>query len=243
MKNAMLIIRTGQPPAPVGARLGQFADWLRREFADCDRAWQEVHVAAGEPLPPVANCAGAVITGSPAMVTDHLPWSEATAAWIREAVAAEVPLLGICYGHQLIAYALGGEVGYHPDGPEVGVVDIQLKPAAGKDALFHDLPPVLQANVIHWQTVLRLPPGAVHLAGNAYEPHHAYRCGSAWGMQFHPEFDQAAMAGYIETLAERLRNANRDPDVLLDALRPTPMAGNLLARFSQLVCRRRNADA
>ncbi|WP_438612278.1 glutamine amidotransferase-related protein, partial [Klebsiella variicola] len=47
---------------------------------------------------------------SPAMVTERLPWSEEAAEWLRQAMAIKLPLFGVCYGHQLLAYALGGEV-------------------------------------------------------------------------------------------------------------------------------------
>jgi GMP synthase (glutamine-hydrolysing) len=72
---------------------------------------QKISVArvyAGEPLPAPDNATIAVITGSWDMVTERLPWSEMTAAWIREAMAIEMPLFGVCYGHQLMAHALGG---------------------------------------------------------------------------------------------------------------------------------------
>ncbi len=66
------------------------------------------------PLPEPRHFSGAILTGSHSMVTDHEPWSERTAAWIPAVMAAGTPLLGICYGHQLIAYALGGDVGPNP---------------------------------------------------------------------------------------------------------------------------------
>jgi GMP synthase (glutamine-hydrolysing) len=66
-----------------------------------------------KPLPAPDNATIAGDTGSWDMVTERLPWSEMTAAWIREAMAIEMPLFGVCYGHQLMAHALG-VVDYHP---------------------------------------------------------------------------------------------------------------------------------
>ncbi len=110
---------------------------------------------------------------------DRVPWSEVLAAWVAEAVPMGIPVLGVCYGHQLLAHALGGEVDYHPAGPEVGTVPVRLTPAARTDPLFARLPETFYAHATHAQSVLRLPAAAVHLAGNDYEPHHA--AGSAGG--------------------------------------------------------------
>src|SRR3546814_4405831 len=74
------------------------------------------------------------------MVTERRDWSEATAAWLREAAHAGVPVFGICYGHQLLAHALGGEVGDNPNGRKMGTVAVDLLPAAADDPLFAGLP-------------------------------------------------------------------------------------------------------
>jgi hypothetical protein len=104
------------------------------------------------------------------MVSDYEDWSVSTASWLRAAIARDMPVLGICYGHQLLADALGGQVAYHPQGPEAGVVDVQLLPEAAQDPIFADLPPSFPAAVIHWQSVSTLPPGAVRLAANDLNP-------------------------------------------------------------------------
>jgi GMP synthase (glutamine-hydrolysing) len=139
-------------------------------------------------------------------------------------------VLGICYGHQLLAHALGGEVGYHPGGLELGTVPITLAPEAQADPLFAHLPNQWPAQVVHAQSVRALPPGAVRLAGNAHEPHQAYRVGTqAWGVQFHPEFSPAAMQGYVQQLAATLPTGRTPPQV-----QETLQACSLLGRFAQL---------
>lgn len=230
-----IIIKTGRTYPELAAQLGDFEHWIARELNAAPGEWRVVDVQHGEALPPVAECAGAVITGSPAMVSDYEGWSVVTAAWLRDAVAHHVPVLGICYGHQLLADALGGCVAYHPQGPEAGVVEVNLLPEAGADALLADMPATFPAAVIHWQSVTTLPPGAVRLAANDFEANHAFRLGSAWGVQFHPEFDQAAMDAYLEHLAPALQAAGQQPEALRQQLRPTPQAAGLLQRFACLL--------
>ena len=90
-----------------------------------------INVHEGDALPPITQLSGIIITGSPAMVTEQQPWMLALAAWLPSVINANLPLLGICFGHQILAQTLGGTVGYHPQGREIGTVDISLT-AAGK---------------------------------------------------------------------------------------------------------------
>ena len=81
--------------------------------------------------------------------------ANARAAWLRDAAHAGVPLFGICYGHQLLAHALGGEVGDNPNGREMGTIDLELHPHAADDPLFAGLPMQFPAQATHLQSVLR----------------------------------------------------------------------------------------
>jgi GMP synthase (glutamine-hydrolysing) len=122
-----------------------------------------------------------VITGSHAMVTGHREWSERTARWLRGAVERGIPTLGICYGHQLLAYALGGEVGDNPNGLEAGAVDVHLNGAVQDDALFAGFPSPITGYVGHHQSVLRLPPGARRLASSAMDANQIFVMGECLG--------------------------------------------------------------
>lgn len=183
----LLIAKTGQTLQDCAVRCGDFEDWFVRGLGLAASKVQVVHLPDGDRLPPYRAARGIVITGSHAMVTDRDPWSEDLAGWVAEAVPMGMPILGVCYGHQLLAHALGGEVDDHPAGPEVGTVPVRLNPAARTDPLLAGLPEAFYVHATHAQSVLRLPEQAVHLAGNDYEPHHAFRVGErAWGVQFHP---------------------------------------------------------
>ncbi|MDE2496754.1 MAG: gamma-glutamyl-gamma-aminobutyrate hydrolase family protein, partial [Xanthomonadaceae bacterium] len=120
----LLLIQTGEAPDALRARFGGFADWFRDAMRLQATQMRVVRVDAGEALPEPAEIAGAVITGSAAMVTERADWSEHTAGWIRDAMDAETPLFGVCYGHQLMAHALGGTVGWLPAGREIGTEPI-----------------------------------------------------------------------------------------------------------------------
>jgi hypothetical protein len=98
-----------------------------------------------------------LVTGSAAFVTDHADWSERSAAWLRQTAHDDLPVFGICYGHQLLAHALGGEVAYNPAGRESGTIELELQPQAAQDPLFQGLPQHFAAHATHLQTVLRAP--------------------------------------------------------------------------------------
>src|SRR5687768_14964806 len=134
-----LILETGTPIASL-RRHGGFGHWIRVAAGLHGRQVRHLHVAAGEPLPDAADHAGVLVTGSGAMVTERLDWSERAAAWLRDAAGAGQSLFGICYGHQLIAHALGGTVDWNPRGREMGTVPLSLAPAAQADPLFAGLP-------------------------------------------------------------------------------------------------------
>lgn len=231
----IVILKVGTTFPATGEQFGDFDDWTRAALGDALPV-RSVDVEHGEALPAVAQCAGVVITGSHSMVTDELPWSVATEVWLRTLLEAGTPIFGVCYGHQLLAKAAGGEVGYHPQGKEIGTVPIELLPAAQDDVIFADLPSSFLAHVTHSQTVLQLPPGATRLACNAFEPNHAYRLGEfAYGVQFHPEYSAAIMRSYIEQQADALTAAGRDVSAILDGVADTPVAASLLQRFVAMV--------
>ena len=231
MRPTFLILQTGQPVASM-RRHGNFAHWIRVAAGLGGDDVVVVDVEQGEELPTREGFAGALVTGSGAMVTDRLPWSEATGVWLRDAAHANLPLLGICYGHQLLAHALGGQVGYNPAGREMGTVELELHPDAGEDRLFGGLPAQFAVQATHMQTVLALPEGARLLATSQQDAAGAFRWGQrAWGLQFHPEFSTTHMRGYIQARREALASEGSDAAAKEQAVRATPWARQLLRRF------------
>lgn len=234
----LLIVKTGAALPGVRERRGDYEEWIEQGLALQRVPVEVASVYEGDALPDPTRLSGVVVTGSAAMVTERAAWSERTASWLPGAVFAELPLLGICYGHQLLAHAFGGQVGRNPGGREMGTVEIDFGKAR-EDLLLSGVGERTRFQATHVESVLRLPPRAVQLASNAAEPHHAFRLelagARAWGIQFHPEFDDDVICGYIEIRREALAEEGLDPDAMIAAVCPTPAGPLLLRRFGELV--------
>lgn len=230
----LLIIQMGLPPQDIIAQFGEQGRWMLEALGEDAPAALIVQPFLGEALPDPADVSGAVLTGSWNMVTDREPWSEATAQWVRQAMLAQLPLLGICYGHQLMAHALGGVVGYHPQGREVGHYEIELIAEAEHDPLLVDLPARFTALLSHEQTVITPPPGARVLARSAHDPHQILRYSDrAVSVQFHPEFTVPLMRACITRRAAQLDEEGFDSAAMLQTLASTPEAHQILLAFAQ----------
>ncbi len=170
------------------------------------------------------------------MVSDKAPWSEQAARFIANQVSQGVPVLGVCFGHQLLAYAMGGQIDYHPQGREIGTLEVSLTDAAREDILLSALPPRFCAHLTHMQSVISLPANATRLASSNHESTQAFRIGhSAWGVQFHPEFTPEIMHAYIDRLSQRLEEEGLATQAIRKAVRDTPHATSVLRRFAQLI--------
>jgi GMP synthase (glutamine-hydrolysing) len=151
-------------------------------------------------------------------------------------VEEELPVLGICYGHQLLAHALGGTIADNPLGHEFGTLDVTLNLSGLRDRLLGGLPNPVSVHLSHTQTVLALPAGCTPLAESAMDAHQAFRVGDrAWGVQFHPEFDAHVIRAYIQNDRARLLQEGQDPDHLLRTVRDTPHGDHILRRFLEIV--------
>ncbi len=195
-----------------------------------------VPVYEGSLLPErLDSISSVIITGSKAMVTDTLAWTKYVSKWLLDLDKKDIPILGICYGHQLLAHALGGVVGYHPNGEEYGDTTLQLTDESKDDKLFGGLPSDIRAYVAHAQTVKQIPPEAVVLAKNSFEQHHALRFrDNVWGVQFHPEFTADLLKQYMEHKREHIANQGYDVDQLLYSVQNHAYGKTLLKRFVQL---------
>jgi GMP synthase (glutamine-hydrolysing) len=238
MTQHILVVKTGTTLPSLLAAQGDFENWVISGLGVSPDHILVADVQSEAALPEPGDVAGMVITGSHSMVTDHAPWSERTAAWLRAAVKQRTPVLGICYGHQLLAYALGGEVGDNPRGLETGTVEVHLNEAGFADRLLGGLANPLRVHVSHQQTVLKLPIGARLLAWSDRDAHQAFSVGhNVWGVQFHPEFNAAAVRAYTEDDRELLRAEGQDPDRISAQIAETNYGTEILRRFAGLALR------
>jgi len=236
----LVIVKTGSTIPSLTPRYGDFDEWIVRGLGPAVPPVVVWNAAAAEP--PPTSVGAVVVTGSPAMVSDREPWSEATASWLAARVEEGLPTLGICYGHQLLAHALGGQVGANPRGREIGTITVHLKDAADEDPLLGSFGRRLRAQATHVESVIRLPESAVALGFSEGDPHQAFRIGRhAWGLQFHPEFGVEVMRGYVEYRWPVLEAEGLDVDGILAALEESPLADRILRRFARVVWGRGDA--
>jgi GMP synthase (glutamine-hydrolysing) len=237
-----LIVKVGSTFPSLQSQRGDFEDWIRAGMQLDVHQTLVLDPREGDCLPSADGVGGVVVTGSHSAVTEHQAWNERAATWLLQIVQREIPLLGICYGHQLLAYALGGEVGDNPNGPEYGTVKMDFLDDARHDPLFRDWASPVLVHVSHTQTVLRLPARAVPLASSRLDRHQAFRVGTrAWGVQFHPEFDLDIVSEYVRQSRRVLGTRGQQIDLWMEdggipaAQRESTVGPSILRRFAELV--------
>lgn len=240
LKN-VLLLKAGEAAASVRLSVGDYDRWFLQTIGLSGYRFDVVPAHQGAKLPASAAGYDAVMmTGSPLSVTRLEPWMERAAEFMVNAEAHGTPVLGVCFGHQLLAYAYGGRVERNPQGREIGTVEVRLTPAGQADALFHGLPQRIAVQATHEDIVPEPPAGAMVLAGNgntavqalAFRP-------NARGVQFHPEVQPDTMRALIQARAEGLETeaisrgqppGERVPR-LLAGLAPTPACRQILVNF------------
>jgi len=235
----VLLYKTGETDPVLVPAIGDYERWFGRVFGD--GVTLEVHRAFEKPHHTLAGYDGMVITGSPRSLVDGEvePWMDDAAAFVRAADDAGVPVLGVCFGHQLVGYAYGGRVRKNPNGWEVGTVDVTLTDEGARDPLFAGLPSRIPVNQSHRDEVGTLGPTTRVLAAGAHTPHQAIAIGThVRGVQFHPEMN----AGVIQRIIAHRRliltndaaarcRANYCIDTLIARSTDTPDAERVLTNF------------
>lgn len=185
--------------------LGRLEDWIADEGLDV----RVVRPFNGEAIPDFDDVDGLVVLGGSmgAMDVADFPWLEGIKERLREAVATELPTLGICLGAQLLADATGGSVRRGDAGLESGVVAVDWAPEAEDDPLVAGLPRPLLAGAMHFDGIVSLPEEAVLLGTGDKYRHQVFRLASAWGVQFHPEISPARFESWRPLIPEEHHSA------------------------------------
>jgi GMP synthase (glutamine-hydrolysing) len=208
------VLKCGDAVKEVSLRRGEFASWIRAGVGDAwEGEWAEHDLRDGA-QPATAGGSGAfVLTGSSSNVTERAPWMLRAEAYLRDLAKSGAPVLGICFGHQILAQALGGQVAKNLCGREIGTVTATK---LADDPLFAGLPDPFIVNTSHVETVCTLPFGARILAKTELDACAAFAVGERIRcVQFHPEFDGDVMRGYIGARAHLMRAEGLDPDAAL----------------------------
>ncbi|QCO56644.1 type 1 glutamine amidotransferase (plasmid) [Pseudorhodobacter turbinis] len=219
------ILQTGLSPDQLMAEMGDYPDMFQRLLAEQGLTFKTWRVLDGE-FPPDVNAAdGWLITGSRHGAYEDHPWIPPLEAFIRASYAAHVPMVGICFGHQIMAQAMGGRVEKYPEGWAVGATEYD----------FDGTPVVL--NAWHQDQVTAKPDSAEVVGSNAFCANAALLYDDRmFSVQPHPEFRPAFVDGLINT-----RGKGVVPDDLLAAataklaqpLGDAAMAARIAAFFKQ----------
>ena len=197
------IITNGPGIEEVKSLYGQASDWVQkvlRSYSDL-----EVRVVKGyemEHLDPNDDSAW-IITGSAHSVYDDLPWINYLRDKLREAERARIPVLGICFGHQLIADTFGGKVELNKKGWEIGSCRVSLLQESESCSLFSSFSDSIDVYQSHQDVVTHIPEDAALLAENDMGIQSFVYDNIFYGVQFHPEFTKDVMEKYLKIRYEK----------------------------------------
>lgn len=188
----VLVLVCGSPASPPEVAPGGYADWFDRVM---DAPIAAADARLGE-LPDPSDYSAVVISGSASGVHEELPWMQAAARWV---VSHDLPTLGVCFGHQLLAWAHGGVV--RPHRPEYGVYEVEV---VEEDPLFEGLGSPFAAFLGHFDAVVELPDNARVLARNERAVQALAFGDRVRTVQFHPEFTPAIVDSALTRRGPRL---------------------------------------
>lgn len=206
MRN-ILIIKCGDTYPELKEKSGDFEQWIIDRSNLPEHVFKVINVSEGELPHHPSEYIAAVISGSHANVNQRMPWIKQLKDWIITARYSNIPVLGICFGHQIIAEALGGIVKPNPKGLNIGIGNILLTEEGKKDDLFKQTGKSFETYKYHNYSIKQLPTGALLLAQNESNGIEAFRIDKIYGIQFHVEFTTEIMRFYLEN--SKLKGANK----------------------------------
>ena len=228
----LVVVQTGTAAPEIVREHGDYPAWFSRALG-AELPVLRAHL--GENLELPAGTQGVLVSGSPLSLTEPEQWMEDVAGELLRMGERGTPVLGVCFGHQLIGRAAGSQIVRNPKGREIGTVRVQLTAEGRKDPLCRGWVPeggLLDVQATHVDSVDPVPPGATLLASNERCATQALRLSDAVAsVQFHPELDPDTLRDLIASRAGILRAEGLDPDSLRADVRETDSA-RLLRAFA-----------
>ncbi|ESW59927.1 MAG: glutamine amidotransferase [Rhodobacter sp. CACIA14H1] len=219
------ILQTGLAPEALAPEMGDYPDMFARLLDGHGFAFRTWKVVEGEFPASVHDADGWLITGSRHGVYEDHAWIPPLEQFIRDSFAARVPVVGICFGHQIVAQAMGGKVERHAGGWAVGATDYDF---GGE---------TIRLNAWHRDQVVQAPPGAKVIASNDFCTNAALLYDDrALTVQAHPEFRPEFVDGLMKTRGKGLvpDEVMAEAAARLDLpLQDRTMAGRIAAFFKE----------
>ncbi|MBJ3786859.1 type 1 glutamine amidotransferase [Devosia sediminis] len=204
----LTIIEVGKVPDPLKDRFDPYTAMFQEMFASTGHGfdYDAVRVLDGETLPDPAALEGIAITGSSAGVYEDHAWLPPLREFIRKAYSAGTPMLGICFGHQVMADALGGDVRKSEKGWGLGRHSYRV---VNRPDFFSSAPDSINVVCSHQDQVIVPPKEAQVILASEFTPNAGlhYANGAALSFQPHPEFDDVYGTALVELRRGRAEDA------------------------------------
>lgn len=173
------------------------------------------------------------------------PWLPRALTFLRDLVEFGKPMFASCWGFQALSKALGGEVVTDLNRAEVGTLEVTLTPQGSDDVVFGSCGNSFLATMGHQDIVMKLPPGAIHLARSQRVENQAFRIAGKpiYGTQFHPELDLAAFLARVRAYPQYVESIVGIPyEEFERGCQETPQSNRLLTRFAASIAPTRQAS-
>lgn len=193
----ILIIKCGETNPELVEKAGDFEHWIINQSNLPSNVFKIINIAEGDLPKHPSEYMAAIISGSQANVNQRMDWIKQLKNWIITARYSNVPVLGICFGHQIIAEALGGSVKQIAKGPKIGIHTINLTREGKKNILFKQCGSSMESYKLNAFEVVNLPLFAELLATGDDSSVEAFRIDKMYGIQFHAEFTPEIMRYYL----------------------------------------------
>lgn len=227
----ILLLKVGGKDAPIINVIGDYEMWFQRVIPN--EVLGVVDLRDEKPLWP-KDFAAVIIMGSPHSVYADLPWLPSALDAVSDLLKKDIPVLGVCFGHQMICSVRGGQVTKSDKGYEVGTVKLRATPEGLADPLFGPLfkNEEMLVNESHGDSVAVLPEETIILAENDHDSFQALRHSEkVWSVQFHPEIGLTEAKAVMEDYRPSLEAKGLKVDRLIETARETPEARSLIQHF------------